>query len=206
MCMRVCPAGSASVACAALGALPPRGDDAAAAHLDAFSNVLCALTRKAVSVNIGGRVGNMMDVVSPKKRSLMMAGIKGKDTKPEMAVRKTVHAMGFRFRLHRKDLPGSPDLVFPRLRKVIFVHGCFWHQHHGCRFAYLPKSNVQFWHDKLESNRRRDAQVLERLSDVGWEHLIVWECEISDKTTLALKLNSFLAKGLDRGTVTGKHE
>ncbi|WP_235592239.1 very short patch repair endonuclease [Lysobacter capsici] len=100
-----------------------------------------------------------MDIVPPKKRSRMMAGIKGKNTKPEMAVRKVVHAMGFRFRLHRKDLPGSPDLVFPRLRKAIFVHGCFWHQHPGCRFAYTPKSNAQFWLDKLERNTRRDARL-----------------------------------------------
>lgn len=143
-----------------------------------------------------GLAGNLMDIVSPEKRSRMMAGIKGKNTKPEMAVRKIVHAMGFRFRLHRKDLPGSPDLVFPRLRRAIFVHGCFWHQHPGCRFAYLPKSNAQFWLEKLEGNKRRDALALTMLDALGWEALIVWECEISDQPALVLKLNSFLASDL----------
>ncbi len=126
----------------------------------------------------------------------MMAGIKGKNTKPEMVVRKLVHEIGFRFRLHRKDLPGSPDLVFPRLRRVIFVHGCFWHRHPGCKFAYTPKSNTKFWLDKLEGNTRRDAQALMALETLGWEVLIVWECEVSDRSALALKLNSFLAQGI----------
>ena len=134
-----------------------------------------------------------MDIVSPKKRSLMMAGIKGKNTRPEMVVRKLVHGMGFRFRLHRKDLPGSPDLVFPRLRRVIFVHGCFWHRHPGCKFAYTPKSNVQFWLEKLEANVRRDALALKALEALSWEILIVWECELSNLSVLAQKLNSFLA-------------
>lgn len=138
----------------------------------------------------------MMDMVSPEKRSRMMAGIKGKNTKPEIVVRKIVHAMGFRFRLHRKDLPGSPDLVFPRLRRVIFVHGCFWHRHPGCKFAYTPKSNTQFWLEKLEGNTQRDALALKMLDAMDWEALIVWECEISDQSALALKLNSFLAPDL----------
>lgn len=135
-----------------------------------------------------------MDIVSPEKRSRMMAGIRGKNTKPEMLVRKLVHGMGFRFRLHRKDLPGSPDLVFPRLKRVIFVHGCFWHRHPGCRFGYTPKSNTQFWLDKLEANTRRDALALKALEVLGWDVLIVWECEISNLPTLAYKLNSFLSK------------
>lgn len=122
-----------------------------------------------------------------------MAGIKGRNTKPEMAVRKLVHGMGWRFRLHRKDLPGSPDIVFPRLRRVIFVHDCFWHRHPGCRFAYTPKSNTQFWLDKLEVNMQRDALALKALGVLGWEVLIVWECEVSSPPTLAQKLNSFLA-------------
>ncbi|WP_116381625.1 very short patch repair endonuclease [Cupriavidus taiwanensis] len=134
-----------------------------------------------------------MDIVSPEKRSRMMAGIKGKNTKPEMLVRKLVHRMGFRFRLHRKDLPGSPDLVFPRLRRVIFVHGCFWHRHPGCRFAYTPKSNAQFWHDKLEANTARDAMATRALDALGWKVLIVWECEVSNLPALARRLNSFLA-------------
>lgn len=133
-----------------------------------------------------------MDIVSPEKRSRMMAGIKGKNTKPELAVRKLIHGMGFRYRLHRKDLPGSTDLVFPRLKKVIFVHGCFWHRHPGCRFAYSPKSNAQFWLDKLEGNVRRDGQVVLALDAMGWQVLIVWECEVSDLPALIQKLSSFL--------------
>ncbi len=133
-----------------------------------------------------------MDIVSPEKRSQMMAGIKGKNTKPEMVVRKLVHAMGFRYRLHRKDLPGSPDLVVPRLKKVIFVHGCFWHRHPGCRFAYTPKSNARFWLDKLEGNTRRDALVLKALDGLGWDVLIVWGCEVGDLPALARRVRSFL--------------
>ncbi|WP_354443398.1 very short patch repair endonuclease [Ottowia thiooxydans] len=136
-----------------------------------------------------------MDIVSPEKRSQMMAGIKGKNTKPEMIVRKLVHGMGFRFRLHRKTLPGSPDLVFPRLRRVIFVHGCFWHRHPGCRLAYTPKSNAPFWLEKLEGNVRRDSFALKALDALGWEVLIVWECEVSNLPALAQKLNCFLAAG-----------
>ncbi|MET4577211.1 DNA mismatch endonuclease (patch repair protein) [Ottowia thiooxydans] len=140
-------------------------------------------------------VGDLMDIVSPEKRSQMMAGIKGKNTKPEMIVRKLVHGMGFRFRLHRKTLPGSPDLVFPRLRRVIFVHGCFWHRHPGCRLAYTPKSNAPFWLEKLEGNVRRDSFALKALDALGWEVLIVWECEVSNLPALAQKLNCFLAAG-----------
>lgn len=133
-----------------------------------------------------------MDIVSPEKRSRMMAGIKGKNTKPELVVRKLVFGMGFRYRLHRKDLPGSPDLVFSRLKKVIFVHGCFWHRHPGCKLAYTPKSNTQFWLNKLESNMRRDKLALTALDTLGWEVLIVWECEVSDLAGLTLKMGLFL--------------
>ncbi|GER09403.1 Very short patch repair protein [compost metagenome] len=134
-----------------------------------------------------------MDIVSPDKRSRMMAGIKGKDTKPEMVVRKLIHGMGFRFRLHRRDLPGSPDLVFPRLRKVIFVHGCFWHRHPGCRFAYTPKSNAEFWLTKLEGNMRRDAAVQDALAALGWDVMVVWECEAANVAELAKKIRVFLS-------------
>jgi DNA mismatch endonuclease, patch repair protein len=134
----------------------------------------------------------LMDIVSPEKRSRMMAGIKGKNTKPELAVRKLIHGMGFRYRLHRKDLPGSPDLVFQRLKKVIFVHGCFWHRHPGCRFAYTPKSNAQFWLDKLEGNIRRDGQAVMALDALGWQVLIVWECEVADLPALTRSVSSFL--------------
>ena len=101
--------------------------------------------------------------------------------------------MGLRYRLHRKDLPGSPDLVFLRLKKVIFVHGCFWHRHPGCRFAYTPKSNTPFWVGKLEGNMRRDALTLTALDALGWQVLIVWECEVSDLSALARKVGLFLA-------------
>lgn len=132
----------------------------------------------------------------------MMAGIKGKNTKPEMLVHRLVYEMGFLFRLHRKDLPGSPDLVFPGLRRVIFVHGCFWHRPPGCKFAYTPKSNTQFWLDKLEGNTRRDTQALTALETLGWDVLIVWECEVSDLPVLTLRLKSFLAPL--PGYVTGR--
>ena len=135
-----------------------------------------------------------MDIVSPEKRSRMMAGIKGKNTKPELVVRKLVHGMGFRYRLHRKDLPGSPDLVFSRLKKVIFVHGCFWHRHPGCRFAYTPKSNAQFWLNKLEGNTARDELALAALNAMGWEVLIVWECEVRDLPALSRKVSVFLGR------------
>jgi len=134
-----------------------------------------------------------VDIVLPEKRSRMMAGIKGKNTTPELVVRKLVHGMGIRYCLHRKDLPGSPDLVFSRMKKVIFVHGCFWHRHRGCRFAYTPKSNTPFWVDKLEGNMRRDALALTALDALGWQVLIVWECEISDLSALARKVGLFLA-------------
>lgn len=133
-----------------------------------------------------------MDIVSPENRSRMMAGIKGKNTKPELVVRKLVHGMGFRYRLYRRDLPGSPDLVFPRLNKVIFVHGCFWHRHPGCRFAYTPKSNTQFWLNKLGGNTRRDGQAMLALDALGWQVLTVWECEIADLPALTRKVSSFL--------------
>ncbi|WP_175234806.1 very short patch repair endonuclease [Achromobacter mucicolens] len=134
-----------------------------------------------------------MDIVSPDRRSRMMAGIRGKDTKPEIVVRKLIHSMGFRFRLHRKDLPGSPDLVFSRKRKVIFVHGCFWHRHTGCRLAYTPKSNVEFWRSKFDANMQRDSATLRSLANLGWKALVVWECELAYPEALAGRVYSFLS-------------
>src|SRR4051794_37940993 len=104
-----------------------------------------------------------MDIVDRETRSRMMSRIRGRDTKPELAVRRLAHRMGYRFRLHRRDLAGSPDLVFPGRRKVIFVHGCYWHRHPGCRFAYSPKSNVDFWNEKFSSNVARDTTVFLQL-------------------------------------------
>ncbi|MDQ2136622.1 very short patch repair endonuclease [Alcaligenaceae bacterium B3P038] len=133
-----------------------------------------------------------MDTVSKNTRSRMMSRIRGKNTQPEKAVRRISHALGFRFRLHRKDLPGKPDLVFPRLRKAIFVNGCFWHQHKNCKFAYTPKSNVEFWNQKFEKNLSRDALNVEALEKLGWIVLVVWECETRDSIQLYKILRTFL--------------
>jgi DNA mismatch endonuclease, patch repair protein len=126
------------------------------------------------------------------QRSRNMARVRGKDTKPEMYVRKLVHALGFRFRLHRRDLPGCPDLVFPSRRKVIFVHGCFWHQHGGCPKAALPKTRRQFWRTKLAGNAMRDRRDIKQLKAMGWSVLIVWECELKDFTSVARRLRPYL--------------
>jgi DNA mismatch endonuclease (patch repair protein) len=115
------------------------------------------------------------------------------NTKPELRVRQVAHALGFRFRLHRKDLPGTPDVVFPRLRKVILVNGCFWHQHPGCRLARLPKTRLEYWLPKLERNLQRDAEKLRALAAAGWAALVVWECETKDGEALAERLRRFLA-------------
>jgi DNA mismatch endonuclease, patch repair protein len=134
----------------------------------------------------------MADVFSPAKRSAIMSRITGKNTKPEIVVRKIVHSLGYRFRLHRKDLPGKPDLVLPRYRKIIFVNGCFWHGHADCRRAKLPTSKIKFWRQKIASNQARDIEVKRRLSLDGWGILVVWQCEIRRRNHLLRKLESFL--------------
>ena len=121
-----------------------------------------------------------------------MSRIRGKNTRPERAVRRLAHSLGYRFRLHRRDLPGVPDLTFPSRRKVVFVHGCFWHQHRGCRFAYRPKSNVAFWSQKFEANRKRDHRALRELRGTGWDPLVVWECQVADLSVLSKTLRSHL--------------
>ena len=123
-----------------------------------------------------------------------MANIRSKGMEPEMLVRRLVHSMGYRYRLHRKDLPGKPDLVFPRRRKVIFVHGCFWHQHAGpaCKIARLPKSNSDYWLPKLARNVERDAEHQAGLRELRWDALIVWECEIEESGNLMEKIRHFL--------------
>lgn len=123
-----------------------------------------------------------MDIVDLATRSRMMAGIRSKDTKPEMSVRKYLHAHGFRYRLHARDLPGSPDLVLPKYRVAIFVHGCFWHQHPGCRFATKPASNTERWQMKFQTNLERDTRNLAALQATGWRVLLVWECELRSQT------------------------
>lgn len=126
----------------------------------------------------------MPDVVDSQTRSRMMAGIRGKDTKPEMAVRRYLHGKGLRYRLHDKRLPGRPDMVFPRYRTVVFVHGCFWHQHPGCRLATTPDTNAEFWQHKLSGNQMRDARQAEELQAANWRVLTVWECEVKDLSGL----------------------
>lgn len=136
----------------------------------------------------------MADTLSRMERSERMGRVRSVDTGPEIKVRRLVHKLGFRFRLHRKDLPGCPDLVFPRLRSAIFVHGCFWHRHPdpSCRLARLPKSRIDFWKPKLTANRQRDMRNEAALVDAGWQVLIVWECELRDKEQLENKLREFL--------------
>jgi len=133
-----------------------------------------------------------MDIVDQATRSRIMGRIRGKDTKPELAVRRVAHRLGYRYRLHRAGLPGRPDLVFPGRRKVVFVHGCYWHRHAACRYAYSPKSNIRFWTQKFENNLRRDLAALTQLRDSGWDPLIIWECECGDDVFLATKLTAHL--------------
>lgn len=121
----------------------------------------------------------MTDVVDRATRSRMMSGIRGKNTKPELVVRSFLHRQGLRFRLHTK-LPGKPDLVFPRLRTALFVHGCFWHRHAGCRYATTPSSNAKFWREKFELNILRDEHVKRELRAAGWKVKVIWACELND--------------------------
>ena len=116
-----------------------------------------------------------------EQRSRNMSAIKSKNTKPEIKVRKVLHSMGYRFRLHRKDLPGSPDIVLPKYKTVIFVHGCFWHRHENCKYASTPKTRQEFWEAKFRENINRDKLNQENLSSKGWKIIVVWECEINDK-------------------------
>ena len=122
--------------------------------------------------------------MTPEQRHRCMAAIKSNDTKPEMLVRRYLHAAGFRYGLHNRKLPGSPDIVLCRLKTVIFVNGCFWHGHEGCRYYRRPKSNVDFWRTKIERNRTRDARDIEALRERGWRVIVVWECELK---TVALR-------------------
>lgn len=138
-----------------------------------------------------------MDTLSPAERSKLMSLVRGKDTKPEIVVRKLLHGMGYRYRLHGKGLPGKPDLVFPSRRKVIFVHGCFWHRHPDpkCKLARMPKSRLDFWRTKLEHNRERDLGNQARLRQLDWEYLVIWECQIRDNTAISNQAKAFLEEG-----------
>lgn len=134
----------------------------------------------------------MVDSISQEARSALMSRIRGKNTRPELQVRRLLFAAGYRYRLHVPTLPGSPDLVFSSRKKVIFVHGCFWHLHENCRFARLPKSRVEFWSNKLSANKARDSRKSEALIAAGWKVMVVWECEIDDISALENKLKDFL--------------
>lgn len=144
----------------------------------------------------------MTDIVDAKCRSKMMARIRGRDTGPELAVRRIAHRMGLRFRLHRKDLPGRPDLVFPKHRLAVFVHGCFWHRHQGCRHASTPKSRVAFWTEKFAANVVRDARQEAALRALGWRVLVIWQCESRDEAAVERRL----AASIDFGGVADGQE
>ena len=133
-----------------------------------------------------------MDVFNKTVRSAVMRSVKSKNTGAEMKVRRLIHAAGFRYFLHVKNLPGKPDIVFPRRKKAIFVHGCFWHQHPGCRSAHRPASNSDYWNAKLDRNMARDERNLAMLKESGWEIFVVWECAIRDQDTLLETLKNFL--------------
>lgn len=127
----------------------------------------------------------MVDVVSTADRSRMMAGIRGKNSQPELLVRRLLFASGYRFRLHRRDLPGTPDIVLPGRKVAIFVHGCFWHLHQGCRYAKMPATRPDFWKAKFEANVERDRLAVEKLQALGWRVLCVWECSKRDAEAVA---------------------
>lgn len=134
----------------------------------------------------------MTDVFSKAQRSRVMAQIKGKDTKPEKLVRSLLHRMGYRFRLHDASLPGKPDIVLARHRKVILVNGCFWHGHKGCRKGSVPETNTDFWLNKISSTKKRDKSVRAKLKQEGWKILTIWECELRDIDRTLSKLDTFM--------------
>lgn len=132
-----------------------------------------------------------MDRLTPERRSWNMSRIRSGDTKPERIVRSILYGLGYRFRLHRKDLPGKPDIVLAKYKTVVFVHGCFWHRHKGCKYAYMPKSRIEFWQKKFDENVERDRKVQKKLEDMGWKIIIIWECELKDLDTLADRIDNY---------------
>lgn len=138
----------------------------------------------------------MTDVLTPEQRSFNMSRIRSRNTRPEMVVRSLVHRMGYRYRLHRSDLPGKPDLVFPKLQKIIFIHGCFWHMHDCKHGSVIPKTNADFWSTKRLSNVERDSRNNVALGADGWQVLVLWECEIRALDSLRSKICDFLESRL----------
>ena len=134
----------------------------------------------------------MADHVSAKKRSAIMAAVHTKDTGPELALRKLVYGMGYRYRLHGRELPGRPDLVFRPLKKVIFVHGCFWHRHDACRYATTPKSRTAYWQSKFAANVARDRRNVRDLKKAGWHVLTIWQCQLKNPNKVAKRTHEFL--------------
>lgn len=145
----------------------------------------------------------MADVVSPAKRSQMMSGIKGKNSAPEMRVRKALFAMGHRYRLHRRDLPGTPDIAMPGRQIAIFVHGCFWHAHRGCKYAKTPSTRTEFWTAKLQGNVDRDRRAADKLAEMGWRVLTIWECSTRHPEATA-GLPEALRAWIDTGEAVGE--
>lgn len=151
----------------------------------------------------------MVDIVSPAKRSKMMAGIRSKNTRPEIEIRKLLHRMGYRFRLHRKDLPGSPDIVLPRYKTVVFVNGCFWHGHANCPLFRPSKSRKEFWDDKIHKNRTRDLKKSSELQSMGWCVVTVWECATKGRPALTepelvMKLKNAISGSDFESTIRGE--
>jgi DNA mismatch endonuclease (patch repair protein) len=134
-----------------------------------------------------------VDHVDRKKRSLIMAAVHSEDTGPEMAVRRILHGLGYRYRLHVRALPGRPDMVFPARRKIVFVHGCFWHRHGDCQYATSPKTRKVFWQSKFADNVERDRRAKRELKRMGWTVLTVWQCELKKRERLTRRLNDFLS-------------
>ncbi|WP_134674714.1 DNA mismatch endonuclease Vsr, partial [Pseudomonas viridiflava] len=139
-----------------------------------------------------------MDIVDKVTRSRMMSNIRGKNTRPELVVRKFLHANGYRFRLHRKDLPGNPDIVIPKLRVCIFVHGCFWHRHEGCKYSTTPKTRIDFWNEKFKKNVDRDCKAQAELKKLGWTVITIWECQTKEEGSLLSLIESL--KAVDKKT------
>ncbi|WP_081055998.1 very short patch repair endonuclease [Burkholderia pseudomultivorans] len=134
----------------------------------------------------------MVDKLTAEHRSALMRSVRQRDTSPEMAVRRALHKLGYRFRLHRKDLPGTPDVVLPRYRLAIFVHGCFWHRHAGCKLATTPTSNIEYWLPKFEANVARDARKAKELRELGWRVETVWQCETASPSELSRQLQTLI--------------